>query len=135
MGLINDCLCVFCNTELETREHLFLQCPTATLMWETAFTLSGLQFTFCSWDVFVERACSTWRGKSMLTMIMKLLLNALVYLLWEERNKRMFQGRSRPASELLKTVKDVISLQLRGRIFKRVDVNISLCNHWRIVDC
>ncbi|XP_038994898.1 uncharacterized protein LOC120119071 [Hibiscus syriacus] len=92
MGLINDSLCVFCKVDLESKDHLFLNCPTIVFLWDSIFSLSGMKFSVFSWDNFLTRASSNWKGKSLLSLVMKLAMNALVYLLWEERNKRLFQG-------------------------------------------
>ncbi|XP_039020908.1 uncharacterized protein LOC120152868 [Hibiscus syriacus] len=133
IGLINESHCVLCNSDLETREHLFLKCPTAVTIWKVVFSLSGLQFPRYSWEVFMAWASSNWKGKSLLTMVMKMALNALIYTIWEERNKRVFQNRARSAEEIIKAIKDNVSLQLRSKNINRVDsVNISICNHWGI---
>ncbi|XP_039067636.1 uncharacterized protein LOC120213607 [Hibiscus syriacus] len=101
MGLINDCQCMFCDEPLEIRDHLFLNCPMADYLWNSIFSLSGLRFRTRSWDSFLAWACSYRKGKSLLTSIMKLALNDLIYFIWEERNKKLFQGRSRNAPDLL----------------------------------
>ncbi|XP_039068433.1 uncharacterized protein LOC120214662 [Hibiscus syriacus] len=114
IGLTNDCSCLLCNSEVETRDHLFLLCPTAVSLWERIFSFSGLHFTGYLWEEFLEMASSNWKGKSLLSTVMKIALNALVYLLWEERNRRLYQGRTRPANELLKNIKSIVCLQLNG---------------------
>ncbi|KAE8681719.1 hypothetical protein F3Y22_tig00111310pilonHSYRG00062 [Hibiscus syriacus] len=106
MGLISESICVLCKSEQETRDRLFLKCPTAVTIWTTVFSLSGLRFTACSWEVLIASASSNWKGKSLLTIIMKIALNALIYTLWEERNKRVFQNRTRSAVAILKAIKD-----------------------------
>ncbi|XP_039003146.1 uncharacterized protein LOC120129804 [Hibiscus syriacus] len=108
MGLINECHCLFCNDPWETREHLFLLCPMAKQLWNYVFTLTGMQHSLTSWDAFLLWASSTLKGKSLFTFIMKLALNALIYILWEEKNRRLFQGHSRNAQELFTTIKDVV---------------------------
>ncbi|XP_039004668.1 uncharacterized protein LOC120131847 [Hibiscus syriacus] len=95
MGIINECHCLFCNDPWETREHLFLHCHMAQQLWNSVFTHTGLQLSITSWDVFFAWASSTWKGKSLLTLILKLALNSLIYVLWEERNRRLFQGQCR----------------------------------------
>ncbi|KAE8711273.1 hypothetical protein F3Y22_tig00110299pilonHSYRG00117 [Hibiscus syriacus] len=130
MGLINESLCVHCNSELETREHFFLKCPTAVFIWETVFSLSGLHFTACSWETFEAWACLTWKGKSLLTLVMKIVLNALIYIIWEERNKRVFQGRFRSAEEIFKAIKDIgqrrLCLSPMHLAVKKVHVEMAL---------
>ncbi|XP_039024388.1 uncharacterized protein LOC120157270 [Hibiscus syriacus] len=97
MGLISESICVLCKSKQETRDHLFLKCPTAITIWTAVFSLSSLRVTACSWEVLIASASSNWKGKSLLTMIMKIALNALTYTLWEERNQRVFQNRTRSA--------------------------------------
>ncbi|XP_038993013.1 uncharacterized protein LOC120116661 [Hibiscus syriacus] len=133
IGLITDCKCIFYDDHLETRDHIFLLCPMATSIWKNVFSLSGLHFYPCPWDTFCARASTTWKGKSMLTLILKLSFNATIYLLWEERNKRMFQGRSKNAQELFHDIRDIIGLHLSNRKFNSNDnVNITLSRNWNI---
>ncbi|XP_038994982.1 uncharacterized protein LOC120119180 [Hibiscus syriacus] len=135
MGVTNDTICVLCSTEPESRDHLFLSCPIVASLWESIFSFSGLNFAACSWDEFLTQARNNWKQKSLFSLVMKLALNTLVYFLWEERNKRLFQGRSRTIEDLLKAIKDVVSVHLSGRTFNRfLVVNINLCNHWNIAD-
>ncbi|XP_038998621.1 uncharacterized protein LOC120123890 [Hibiscus syriacus] len=133
MGLINESQCMFCDDPLETRDHLFLHCPIADYLWNSIFSLSGLHFITRSWESFLAWACYTWKGKSLLSVILKIALNALIYILWEERNKKLFQGRSRNAQELFRIIKDIVGSQLRGRNLNSIDiVNANLCKHWDI---
>ncbi|XP_039026285.1 uncharacterized protein LOC120159816 [Hibiscus syriacus] len=135
IGITNDCSCLLCNSDVETRDHLFLLCPTAVFLWERIFSFSGLHFTGYLWEEFLEMASSNWKGKSLLSTVMRNALNALVYLLWEERNKRLYQGRTRPVNELLKNIKSIVCLQLNGRKYNRVDnANLTLYKHWGIDD-
>ncbi|KAE8728090.1 hypothetical protein F3Y22_tig00004779pilonHSYRG00078 [Hibiscus syriacus] len=97
MGLITDCKCILCDEPLETRDHIFMLCPMANSIWKNVFSLSGLHFFPCPWDAFCARASNAWKGKSMPTLILKLSFNATIYLLWDERNKRMFQGNKLPS--------------------------------------
>ncbi|XP_039045799.1 uncharacterized protein LOC120185725 [Hibiscus syriacus] len=117
MGLINESFCVLCNSELEIREHMFLTCPTVVIIWDSIFSLSGLHFVARSWETFEVWACSSWKGKSLLTMVMKIVLNALIYIIWDERNKRVFQGRSRSVEEIFKAIKDIIIFVLNPLVF------------------
>ncbi|XP_039000721.1 uncharacterized protein LOC120126659 [Hibiscus syriacus] len=134
MRLINDCQCMFSGDPWENRDHLFLHCPMADYLWNSIFSLSGLHYKDRSWDSFLAWASATWKGKSLLTFIMKAALNAMIYIIWEEINKKLFQGRSRSAHELLQVIKYIVGIQLRGRNLNTVDsVNCNLCKHWDIV--
>ncbi|XP_039037235.1 uncharacterized protein LOC120174477 [Hibiscus syriacus] len=131
MGLLNDCKCVFCDDLIETRDHLFLHCSMAEYIWKSVFSLSGIQFFPCSWDSFWTRAINSWKEKSLLTSILKLALNTTIYFLWDERNKRLFQGRTKTAPELLQTIRNIVGLHLRNRNLNSNDnINITLARNW-----
>ncbi|XP_039054052.1 uncharacterized protein LOC120196280 [Hibiscus syriacus] len=108
MGLLNDCHCVFCGAAMETRNHLFFDCPTASSLWPAVFSLNGLQNNLLSWNDLLAWAAAKWKGKSLLTYILKIAYNALIYSLWEERNKRIFQERSRTIEDLIHAIKKMV---------------------------
>ncbi|XP_039036973.1 uncharacterized protein LOC120174065 [Hibiscus syriacus] len=126
MGLITDFHCVYCGVVLETRNHLFFECPAATSLSTTLFSLNGLRFRHLSWEALFDWACVYWKGKSLLTSTMKIASNALIYILWEERNKRLFQGRSRNVEEMFPAIKEIVGLHLRGRNINRLECVILL---------
>ncbi|XP_039034030.1 uncharacterized protein LOC120170067 [Hibiscus syriacus] len=134
MGIATVGNCDICNEAMETRDHLFLVCPLASYLWEAILLLTGLKRTPLSWEDMLAWACGAWKGKSLLTTILKLAWCARIYALWEERNRRIFQGCSRSADDILIAIKEIVGIQLRGRNINRMDsVNINLCNLWGIV--
>ncbi|XP_039046112.1 uncharacterized protein LOC120186167 [Hibiscus syriacus] len=121
------------SEERETRDHLFLHCSVANSVWNSVLHLNGICRGTCSWDAHISWACASWKGKSLLTTIMKLAWTTFTYIIWEERNKRIYQGRSRNVNALLLAIKDSVAIQLKGREINRNDyVNNTLCNQWGI---
>ncbi|XP_039019830.1 uncharacterized protein LOC120151446 [Hibiscus syriacus] len=92
MGISTDGICVNCSNSNETRDHLFSHCSLATDLWNSILNLNGMKTTYLSWEDMVSKACSSWKGKSLLTTILKLSWTAFIYSLWQERNQRIFQG-------------------------------------------
>ncbi|XP_039009389.1 uncharacterized protein LOC120137799 [Hibiscus syriacus] len=133
MGIITDGWCVLCNEDRETRDHLFLECPLAVSLWQAILQLSGLRLPSLFWNTFLASTSHTWKGKSLLITILKLAWCAFLYSIWEERNRRLFKGISRNATEILKAIKEIVGIQLRGRNINRLDsVNITLCKNLNI---
>ncbi|XP_039007586.1 uncharacterized protein LOC120135385 [Hibiscus syriacus] len=133
MGIISDGLCVLCNDDLETRDHLFIECSLADSLWKAILHLSGLRPSFSSWNNFLASTSHAWKCKSLLITILKLAWCAFLYSLWEERNRRLFKGNSRNEAEILKAIKEIVGIQLRGRNISRLDsVNNTLCKNWSI---
>ncbi|XP_039027150.1 uncharacterized protein LOC120160903 [Hibiscus syriacus] len=134
MGIIIDCHCIFCGAVLETRNHLFFDCSVAASLWSGVYLLNGLRFRHPSWDALFAWVAASWKGKSLLTSIIKIASNALIYTIWQERNKRLFQGRSSTVEEMFYAIKEIVGLHLMDRPINRIDnVNIILCNKWGIV--
>ncbi|XP_039041867.1 uncharacterized protein LOC120180650 [Hibiscus syriacus] len=106
MGITTEGNCVLCNNALETRDHLFFHCLTTAFLWDAILNRNGLSNSAASWVDMETWACEVWKGKSLLTTILKLARCAFIYTLWEERNRRIFQGRTRSLEDL-KVIKEV----------------------------
>ncbi|XP_039049550.1 uncharacterized protein LOC120190561 [Hibiscus syriacus] len=134
MGLVNDLHCTLCGVGFETRNHLFFECPIATALWSAIFDINGIRFRHTSWETLYNWAIATWKRKSLLTSLMKISSNALIYTIWKERNKRIFQGQASTIDVMFKAIKETVGFHLRGRPINRFDtVNINLCNQWGII--
>ncbi|XP_039006676.1 uncharacterized protein LOC120134296 [Hibiscus syriacus] len=114
MGVDNECHCIFCGAGIETRNHLFFECPVATALWFAIFSLNGLRFRHLSWDSLYDWDVATWKGISLLTSIMKISSNALIYIIWKERNKRFFQCHASTVEAMFSTIKEIVGFQLRA---------------------
>ncbi|XP_039020539.1 uncharacterized protein LOC120152383 [Hibiscus syriacus] len=134
METVNDNHCILYAAAMETRNHLFFECPVASSLWSALFSINGLRFRHPSWVALFSWAAALWKGKSLLTSIMKVSSNALIYTIWKERNKRLFQGHSSTVEEMFNAIKEIVGIHLRGRTISRLDyVNITICNQWSIV--
>ncbi|KAE8697669.1 hypothetical protein F3Y22_tig00110610pilonHSYRG00044 [Hibiscus syriacus] len=133
MGITTVGSCVLCNDALESRNHLFADCAMAASLWKEILNLTHLAKYPMSWDNMLAWASTTWKGKSLLTSIMKIAWCAFIYIVWEERNKRLFQGRVRTVGDMLSSIKETVGTQPRNRDLNRLDnVNTFLCNKWGI---
>ncbi|XP_039022800.1 uncharacterized protein LOC120155318 [Hibiscus syriacus] len=131
MGISTDTACVNCNLSHETRNHLFSECSLAVFLWNSVLTLNGMNPTNLSWEETVATASTSWKGKSLITFILKIAWSAFIYTIWQERNQRIFQHRSRSAEILLTEIIDAVRFCLRGKNINRLDsTNLNLCNAW-----
>ncbi|XP_039028330.1 uncharacterized protein LOC120162227 [Hibiscus syriacus] len=74
-GLITNDLCMFCSEATETRNHLFAEYSKTASIWKSILQLS-LNMNFSNWTILLQWATSSWKGKSLLTCILKLSWNA-----------------------------------------------------------
>ncbi|XP_038991896.1 uncharacterized protein LOC120115199 [Hibiscus syriacus] len=124
MGVSTDGLCVNCNSHQETRNHLFSNCSMAARLWNSILNLNGMNQNFSTWEGMVSRACLTWKGKSLLTTILKISWNAFIYYLWQERNQRIFQARFRDVVVILKDIIDTVGIRLRDKVINRLEYQL-----------
>ncbi|XP_039019422.1 uncharacterized protein LOC120150886 [Hibiscus syriacus] len=133
MGITTVDSCVLCNDYVESRNHLFADCTTATTLWKAILRLNHLTKPPMSWDSMLAWAITAWKDKSLLTSIMKIAWCTFIYTVWEERNRRIFQGRARTVEEMLSSIKEIVGAQLSNRNLNRLDsVNSLLCINWGI---
>lgn len=67
-----------------------------------------------SWDDLIHIAAIVWKNKSISATINKLILGALVYFIWQERNWRLFQNKRRSPAQLVTAIEDNIHLKIMG---------------------
>ncbi|KAL0282973.1 UNVERIFIED_CONTAM: hypothetical protein Sradi_7244300 [Sesamum radiatum] len=75
------------------------------------------------WEHGIQWAASRWRGKHVVNAAFRSLLASLVYHIWQERNSRHFQQRSRPPS----IVGMLVVEEIRQRIIS-VPLRHSICS-------
>lgn len=111
-GLNVPAQCVLCSTGLETHAHLFFDCAYSTSVGEafaTRFWPSpppGL-LSISSWILQARTP-----PFSSSTIIVKLILQAACYLIWQERNARIFNNISSTPS----TTQASLDRSLRDRL-------------------
>ncbi|XP_039038060.1 uncharacterized protein LOC120175520 [Hibiscus syriacus] len=131
MGINIAALCVNCSNYPETRNHLFADCSLADRLWNIILNVNGMNASHLSWNEMVYRAITSWKWKSQITSIVKIAWSAFIYSIWQERNQRIFQARSRSAEQLFTEIYEAVRLSLRGKTINRIDsTNLSLCNAW-----
>ena len=110
--------CWLCNTEAETRDHLFFECSFSKEVWiGTIKHLAGRGEVY-KWDRvlrIVEKGLHKWSS----TVLLRYCFQAVAYALWHERNVRRVGEASQPDTCLIarldKLIRNRIS-SLRRRV-------------------
>ena len=85
-----DFLCVFCRQEEQTRNHLFFACHWTSLLWGTIKT--WLRITRSMSTLNSDLKGLTTRKQALEARMKRVSLGIVVYLIWEEKNKRIFDN-------------------------------------------
>lgn len=127
-GLQTDPICTLCNSDLESRDHLYFQCPYSFDIWRTLARKAS-----CSpvrqWSLSLIAMQSITAPKH-LRLLSLLAWQTTIYLVWNERNSRIHRRCSRPPNSLITMA---ISL-IKNKISSIRDANPWLASlmmqHW-----
>lgn len=92
--------CVLCDSGKESHHHLFFQCPFSSSIWFGAWRRipnSGIPSRLL--DV-VNWFIVNVKGKGFSNLVKRSVLAAAVYVIWMERNRRVFQGKTSSVDEV-----------------------------------
>ena len=130
-GLNVSRTCRFCQQAMETRNHLFFGCSYSKEVWKAVLQLCGLQRDVHDWSTELNWAIKKLKGRSLLTIILRVAWRAFLYCIWRERNQRICRQRVGTVSSIVEQIKSIVRIKLSkmhnvtGEL-----VNRSLCQHW-----
>ncbi|GKB53018.1 RNA-directed DNA polymerase, eukaryota, reverse transcriptase zinc-binding domain protein, partial [Tanacetum coccineum] len=85
--------CALCRRDLDSHSYLFFECD---------YSKNGI----------VADMSRKFNGNSINSIVRRLCFAASVYLVWQERNSRIFRDEARSAEELFKILIDVVRMRL-----------------------
>ncbi|WOL15888.1 hypothetical protein Cni_G24669 [Canna indica] len=91
-----DPVCLLCDAEAESHDHLFNRCPYTVGGWRRFLALRRLPIIpidFCPWLI-------VWQGRSIVKKRIYLLLMIWKWKIWHERNLRCFEHKARTSNVL-----------------------------------
>ncbi|GJY13625.1 RNA-directed DNA polymerase, eukaryota, reverse transcriptase zinc-binding domain protein [Tanacetum coccineum] len=117
-GSYDMMVCSLCNQDADSHQHPFFKCQYADKFWSMAKSKLGINSTDMEWNEFICYASKLYNGNSIQSVIRRLGIAACVYLLWQERNGRIFRSEKRSPNELFEVLCEVIRLRLLSLKFK-----------------
>lgn len=107
-------LCCLCNLHIETRDHLFLHCEVSEHLWHLVLRrLAHTTILFHNWSTLITWLSSISNGIS--SKLKLITSHAIIYLLWRERNNRLFNGCHGPPATIFAQLDRGIKDLLRAR--------------------
>ncbi|KAJ9536498.1 hypothetical protein OSB04_un000335 [Centaurea solstitialis] len=101
-----DMRCSLCGITRDSHNHLFFECSFSRQIWlQVMDRVHWVDFP-CSWNGIVDALSDNSTAPKLLEH--KLALAASVYVVWCERNRRLFVGDSKPIPHLVRTILDSV---------------------------
>ncbi|XP_022040716.1 uncharacterized protein LOC110943275 [Helianthus annuus] len=129
---MNMMCCLLCYEDVDSHEHLFFECKCATQVWEAVRSKAGMESLEPKWCDILDWLGSHSRSKSAKNLVCRLLVAALAYTIWQERNNRLFRNHARPPDTLCKVVLESVRYKLMGLRFKNTAGVRELLEKWDV---
>ena len=98
--LSSDPICPLCQIADESHDHLFFSCDWSSSLWRKAKHWLKIHNSMLS----LSRATRVLQNnkKGLQPRMRRVSLAVLVYLIWEERNKRIFTNTGKPVEAIFR---------------------------------
>ena len=130
-GLEIDGKCRLCQDGMESRDHLFFECSFAKEVWRSVLQMYGLNKGILPWNEELNWAIQNFKGKSLISVILRLAWKASIYYIWRERNGRMHNKMVETPRQIVRHIQSDIKLRATGlKSIKNDSVNCFICHNW-----
>lgn len=104
--------CLLCGLADESRDHIYFSCSYSRSVWDSLFTQRNFNQPFTFNEVIRWVHHSSPPGK--VRTICKLLTQAVLYVIWNERNKRLHTSNARRPQIIIKEIQVILKAKLYG---------------------
>jgi ribonuclease HI len=121
-GFIGPSMCVLCQSQEETKEHLFNGCHYSQAIWDQGAQImrrsnqnrGSIRDTIENWD-------SITYNNPILNYIWRLLPGFILWQIWKERNKHIFHSKDSPAESTWDKAATLIKETIRSKHWQPKD--------------
>ncbi|GAB2216646.1 hypothetical protein Droror1_Dr00024422 [Drosera rotundifolia] len=99
-GVLQEGRCELCGLPSEDRDHLFFLCYYSQAILQAVLVKLGLNQKPLGWEQWRDQMLKISRGKSPTAKTRRRANGLLVYMLWKERNKRIFDKETSTHEQL-----------------------------------
>lgn len=125
-GLVPSSVCPFCQQSNENHSHLFFDCLFTAKIWHAIKTKCNVNWPDLKWPHIIPFATNETKRKSLRSTIIKLAMLCSVYLIWIERNNRIFNQELKPEEVIVKSIVQMV----RGRLLSITSLPRSAGDEW-----
>ncbi|GJZ32205.1 DUF4219 domain-containing protein [Tanacetum coccineum] len=122
---LNQLWCSLCKTQPDSHAHLFLECPYSSQVWFDVLNRAEIQFASDKWSDIMAWLLPISKRNYVEIIVVRLILVAVSYFIWQERNNRVHGKDERNPDQLSKITADTIRLKLVG-IRRQVKTKLKL---------
>ncbi|GJY63501.1 pentatricopeptide repeat-containing protein [Tanacetum coccineum] len=120
----------FCGLpyKIEDIKHLLFQCPFSKEVWCKAMDMTEVKDKEYEWEAIIQILIKASQGNNINSVVRRLIFAAIVYNIWAEKNRRIFQDKKMSSVDRIidvakskissLTVKDSYAIKMMERKWK-----------------
>ncbi|GJX32934.1 reverse transcriptase domain-containing protein [Tanacetum coccineum] len=125
-------VCPLCEAQPDSHDHLFFECSFSSQIWMHMKRFAGLLNSGSSLVSIMSHLLPIAKQKSSKSTIRKLIVAVVAYLIWQERNRRLFKKSKRSAKEVIGCIMASVRLKLLSCHFKKSRDGVMFARLWEL---
>ncbi|GJZ37313.1 hypothetical protein Tco_0583504 [Tanacetum coccineum] len=125
-------VCPLCEAQPDSHDHLFFECSFSSQIWMHMKRFAGLLNSGSSLVSIMSHLLPIAKRKSSKSTIGKLVVAAVAYFIWQERNRRLFKKSKRSAKEVIGCIMASVRLKLLSCHFKKSRDGVMFAHLWEL---
>ncbi|GJU03736.1 putative ribonuclease H-like domain-containing protein [Tanacetum coccineum] len=101
-------------------------------VWDNLKVLAGIPKVVPSIDAIVDFLSINGKRRTTKAVITKLIVAASTYVIWQERNWRLFKGQKRTSKQVFDCIHSVVRLKLLSCRFRKSKDGLAFANLWKL---
>lgn len=124
--------CPLCKSCPDSHDHIFFQCQFSQIVWNEFQNKEALRKRPLTWKDTISALTTWFPNKSVNSIVGKLVFGAMVYYLWQERNKRLFTQERRSEKNIIDIITDSVRMRLMGLQVIKTNQVIKVFHRWNV---
>lgn len=126
-------LCVFCKTQPDSNNHLFFECDYSRQVQLLLCPLANLQTNVIIGSEVVKSLEPIAKKNSLWSIVGRIVLGAVAYYFWQERNNHLYNRGARTCDQLLRDILDTVRLKLSSLQLKDEVEAKHILSKWKLL--
>ncbi|XP_071686013.1 uncharacterized protein [Rutidosis leptorrhynchoides] len=132
VGASVQLVCPLCSLEPDSHMHLFFRCSFDANIWSSVKNNLMVSISGNEWPEFVDSIRPFAPRRSVRSIVSKLLFGAAVYIIWQERNNRLFKKELRSCSKVVTAIFSLVRLKIMALRWKNSAQVKHMKDAWKV---
>ncbi|GKA89804.1 reverse transcriptase domain, reverse transcriptase zinc-binding domain protein [Tanacetum coccineum] len=130
---LNLLRCPLCDLVPDSHDHLFFECSFSSQVWSQVRALCGMDSIPPRLADVIAFIVPISKGKTVISIISRIVVAATSYYIWLERNGRLFKKKTSSLDQIIQVILSMVRLKLVTFKFKKMSIRSRLLlDQWKI---